>query len=163
MTLLFLLLSFFFLAALACNWLAGRFNAMMDTLKHHPAGSVFAAKAQKKKTVFGIDSQYWYNQNGLDWLAKYVDYDHTKGKRKWKILFFKIHIVQISDAWHWYKMWNVAMEKLDGVFIAAAALCFFIINGSILIIAIGLICYFWLAGIVWIVSFNKHYDDWLRV
>ena len=172
MTILIILTSCFLLLALLCNFLAGRFNAIMDALKHFPTQSVFAAKAQKVKTVFGINSQYWYNQNGKDYLGKYEDYKPMKQKRKWNVLGIKIHIVQISDAWHWFKMWSVAMEKLDGTFIAFASVCAFAllwidnsftIDYTLLIIAVGLICYFWLAGFTWIVSFNKHYEEWLRL
>lgn len=169
---LLLLIILLLLCALWCNFLAGRFSACQDALKHFPNQSIFKKIASKKKFVFGIVSEYWFNLNGKDGLAKYEDYNSTKPKRKWKILFFKIHIVQLSDAWHWYKMWNVAMEKLDGVFLAfASAFAFaqlwinysFSIDYTLLIIAVALVCYFWLAGFVWNVSFNLHYDKWLRM
>ena len=160
-----------FALAFVCSMLAGRFSAIQDTVKYHPDKSIFNKPELYNTKKFGIDYEYWYNLNGhASWLAKYNDYDKTKGKRKTKILFFRLHLVQLYDAWHYYKMWKIGMYNLSDLFSSAATVLLFAYmvfvrslgtGDAALIIAGALFIYYWINGAAWIVSFNKHYDDWL--
>ena len=66
-------------------------NSIMDTLDHHHSTSIFN----------GFNNAMWWNFH-QGWRNKYVDRDPAKGRRK---LFWKINVpVQITDAWHFFKM-----------------------------------------------------------
>lgn len=155
--------------ALFFNAIAGRFSAMQDAVKHYPKSSIFVLTAANKHKRFGILSDYWYNLNGKDWLAKYEDYDPSKPLRKFKFLTFNVHLVQLTDGWHWFKMWNLCFERLTDLFYAASLVILvnylYSINfDSIITIIISYsIFYFILSSIFWIVSFNLHYDNLLRL
>lgn len=173
------LIIIFIITALLFSALAGRFSAMQDAVKHFPRDSVFSLTAKEHPTRFGILSEYWYNQNGKDWLGKYEDYDPDKPLRKFRILFFSVHLVQLTDAWHWWKMWKIGFEKLTDVFAASAAVLLFyyleqqssltnLAEGGqadyiVLIMSASLFIYFWLNSFAWILSFNIYYDKLLRL
>ncbi|GMU99375.1 MAG: hypothetical protein AMXMBFR51_21100 [Ignavibacteriota bacterium] len=159
----------FLIIALFLNAIAGRFSAMQDAVKHYPNSSIFVLTATSKPKRFGILSDYWYNLNGKDWLAKYEDYDSSKPLRKFKILFLNIHLVQLTDAWHWFKMWNLCFERLTDLFYAASVVILFNylysnnFNSIITIVISYAVIYFILSSIFWIVSFNLHYDNLLKL
>lgn len=75
-------------------------NAIMDTLDHHSGKSIFP------KTLWWNSSQGWRN--------KYIDRDSTKGRVQWRwvswITFGKFSMnkpVQLTDAWHFFKMLGI--------------------------------------------------------
>lgn len=80
-----MLISFmFFILASACN-------AIMDKITHHYHLSIFR----------DLNNEKWWNAE-ISWRNKYVDGDPSKGRVKW---FWGINKpVQITDAWHFFKM-----------------------------------------------------------
>jgi len=158
-------------------YLAGKFSAMQDAVKHFPNQSIFnkprfigtTKKILKYDT--GILYEYWYNLNGKGHLAKYEDYDNTKPKRKFNIFGYKIHIVQISDGWHWWKMWQIVCYNLSDLFSSIASVLLFIylymylgcsVSITVIIFCVFWFSYFWVIGYIWNVSFNSYYNIKLR-
>jgi len=82
---IYLLLSFI------CVSLASLCNAIMDTLDHHHSISIFTK----------MKNPLWWNSD-KGWRNKYVDRDPNKGRVKWFLGINKP--VQITDAWHFFKM-----------------------------------------------------------
>jgi hypothetical protein len=83
-------------------------NAVMDTVDHHQGQSIFP------KTL-------WWNSN-QGWRNKYIDRDSTKGRVQWKwvswITFGKFSMnkpVQLTDSWHFFKMWGITFYILSSV------------------------------------------------
>ena len=75
--------------------LAAMCNAIMDKVDHHYYRSVFS----------NMKNPLWWNQVE-GWKNKYVDRDPEKGRVKW--LWGLINKpVQLTDAWHFFKMWMV--------------------------------------------------------
>lgn len=72
--------------------LAGMCNAIMDTLDHHHDKSIFSK--------FKRNTMWWNFHEG--WRNKYIDRDPKKGRVKWIGNINKP--VQITDAWHFFKM-----------------------------------------------------------
>lgn len=137
-------------------------NAVMDSCDHHYIWTVFYAPGNTTKKRFGIEWNMWH---GIDqmWKNKYVDRDPQKGLRKTKILFWRIHIVQLYDAWHWYKMWMiVAFCVAISVDFVAASVWITMANVSVMRVIIGLLSVFFIHGIMWNVVFNLFYDKLLR-
>ncbi|MFN7656507.1 MAG: hypothetical protein ACK5OW_01830 [bacterium] len=74
--------------------LASICNAVMDKSTHHYHTSIF------KK----FNNEMWWNGE-ISWKNKYVDGDYSKGRVKW---FFGLNKpVQLTDAFHFFKMWMV--------------------------------------------------------
>ncbi|MHA2274260.1 MAG: hypothetical protein ACXAC2_00735 [Candidatus Kariarchaeaceae archaeon] len=138
---------------------------MQDTVEHHNANSIFNIKKNRSGIKWlGIPRIFWYNINGKDHYTKYVDLDPAKGKRKDKILFIIAHWTQLYDAWHWWKMWKIAMYNLTDVFsgLTVFFLTLFLVGSDYLfLVFVYLFIYFWTIGFWWIWSFNIHYDKWL--
>ena len=128
-----IILSFIFLA------LASICNAIMDTSNHHFDNS-----------IFGNLNMLWW-EGTISWKNKYVDGDPLKGRVKW---YFGINKpVQLTDAFHFFKMWMI-------IFICSAIV-------SILYVDIELVWYsfflFLLAyGTTWNVVFSGFYDKILK-
>ena len=92
---LYIILNILFIA------LASICNSVMDTLDHHQSDSIFSK----------FKNPLWWNFN-QGWRNKYIDRDPKKGRVK---LFWKINKpVQITDAWHFFKMLMI-------IFICSAA------------------------------------------
>lgn len=156
-------------------FLAGKFSAMQDSVKHYPLTSIFNIESMynTKVKVFGYDTgivyRYWYNINGLDYLGKYENYNNQNPKKKFKILGLNIHLVQITDAWHWWKMWRIVFDNLSDIFSSIASVCLFIILSisvkspvAILYVILYLFTYFWAIGYIVNFGFNLYYDKKLR-
>lgn len=89
--------------------LASMCNSIMDTLDHHQSKSIFTK----------FKNQKWWNADS-GWKNKYVDYDGDikKGieprRVKWKILGIEFNKpVQLTDAWHFFKMWMIIFLALS--------------------------------------------------
>jgi len=165
------------LCAFLMVYLAGKFSAMQDAVKHFPRQSIFEVKRKygTTKKILNYDTgilyEYWYNLNGLDYLSKYEGYDNTKPTRKFNILGRKIHIVQICDGWHWWKMWQIVCYNLSDIFSSIASISLFIylylylilsMNITVLIFVLFWSFYFWIIGYTWNLSFNSYYNFKLR-
>ncbi len=128
-----IILSFIFLA------LASICNAIMDTSNHHFEGSIFK----------DLNMLWW--DGAISWKNKYVDGDPVKGRVKW---YFGINKpVQLTDAFHFFKMWMI-------IFICSAIV-------SVLYVDIELVWYsFFLFllgyGTTWNVVFSGFYDKILK-
>lgn len=156
-------------------FLAGKFSAMQDAVKHFPLGSIFNKihKVGTTKKILSYDTgilyEYWYNLYGKDHLAKYEDYDNTKPKRKFNILGYKIHIVQITDGWHWWKMWGIVFYNLTDIFSSITSILLFLflysslsIEVVVIILILFYFSYFWITGYCWNLGFNIYYNEKLR-
>jgi hypothetical protein len=90
---------------------------------------------------------YWWNHN---WADKYVNGNPAEGRRKWKILWFRVNIpVQIIDGWHFSKMLYIVAQ------VAAIVL---LLDCSLGAKAIYLLAF----GIAWNVTFSLFYEHILR-
>ena len=105
-------------------------NAIMDTIDHHSGKSIFP------KTL-------WWNSN-KGWLNKYIDRDQTKGRVQWDLKLFKMNKpVQLTDAWHFFKMLGIicyvsAGVCLPSIFILLSDLEWYLILGNMLAYILGL-------------------------
>lgn len=80
--------------------LASICNAVMDKSVHHYNSSIFSR----------FKNQKWWNGE-ISWKNKYVDGDYSKGRVKW---FFDLNKpVQLTDAFHFFKMWMVLFISLS--------------------------------------------------
>lgn len=160
-----ILIIIFFLVSLFCLWYAGYCNAVMDAVKHYPVASIFNDTSKiGTENRFGILYEYYWNLNSKDYDSKYNYYDKAFGKRKTKILFFKIHMVQFYDAWHNYKMRNIGFNIIADVSASVMAVMiqskFNPIIGMWVVLAF---IYFIIQAVNWnVLSFNPAYDKWLR-
>jgi hypothetical protein len=110
-------------------------NSIMDVTSHHFEQSIFKGS-------------WWDSVNS--WRLKYVDGDHTKGRIKW---YFGINKpVQLTDAWHFFKMLMI----------------FFMCAAIATMSYVGPMSFTWwpftftIAGIVWNTTFSLFYDKILR-
>jgi len=138
-------------------------SAVQDTVKHRFKDSIFYKPGTKKK-MFGFDWNWWFGSASKN---KYLltlsgelalDDDGNYIKRKTKILFWNIHLLQIYDAWHHYKMrkivfWIIAAIACGGV------ITLFPFNYHLIW---KMVAVFFVVGIAWNVVFNKFYDKILR-
>lgn len=76
-------------------------SAIQDVNKNHWHQSIFNQPKNTKK-IFGWVWNRWFEPES--WLNKYKFRMPTQGKIKFKILFFRIHIVQLTNGWHFFKM-----------------------------------------------------------
>lgn len=161
LAIVFVLLSF---AALAY---AAYCSAVQDTVKHHFKSSIFYQPGTTKKK-FGFDWNWWYESLWTNkWMTDengelILDENGNRIPRLTKILFWEFQAVQLYDAWHYYKMIKIGMNILADIFASVAAVLFFIsahptIPVWILIAAI----YFIAQALIWNITFNKNYDDWM--
>ena len=123
----------FVVASSACN-------AMMDTLVHHWYKFRWADKVNN-----------WKWEATISWLNKYVDKDPKKGRRKW--LFGLNYPVVLSDAWHFFKMWQIIFIccAIVSSYFSAQIRIFdsILLDGLVYVIALG---------IVWNKTFSLFYD-----
>lgn len=93
-------------------------NAVMDVCDHKFYNSVFYKPGCTKK-IFGTEWNLWFGSDRM-WLNKYVNRDPDQGLRTWRILFWDMHFVQLSDVWHFAKMLMIGMLLIHlpvGIFI----------------------------------------------
>ena len=79
--------------------LASICNSIMDTSVHHYSTSIF------KK----LNPLWWDGETS--WRNKYIDGDSTKGRVKWYFGLDKP--VQLTDAFHFFKMWMIIFISLS--------------------------------------------------
>lgn len=124
--------------SLFCWILAACCNAVMDTADHHYSTSILSTFKHK----------LWWNAE-QSWRNKYIDGDPKKGRVKW---FWGINKpVQLTDAWHLFKMLMI-------IFTAAAILTF----PHQLTSFCGYVIWFIILGIVWNSIFSLMYDAVLK-
>lgn len=82
------------------SWiLASICNAVMDTSDHHFHTSIFKNK-----------NPMWWNAE-VSWKNKYVDGNPQLGFRKiWKNINYP---VQLTDSWHFFKMWMIVFITIS--------------------------------------------------
>ena len=120
----------YFIIAAIFMALASICNSVMDTLDHHQSTSIFSK----------FKNPLWWNSD-QGWRNKYIDRDPKKGRVKW---FWKINKpVQITDAWHFFKMLMI-------VFMCGAASISFTKPGYWII-------YFIAFGLIWNNTFSLFY------
>ena len=115
-------------------------NAIMDTLDHHYSTSIFS-KIEK--------NPLWWNAD-QGWKNKYVDRDPKKGRVKWNILGIRVNKpVQITDAWHFFKMLMI-------IFFCSASVVnmYFAIEFNVFI-SIGILIIY---GTLWNLPFSLLYN-----
>jgi len=74
--------------------LASICNSVLDTVDHHQGDSIFSS----------FKNPLWWNSDE-GWRNKYVDRDPKKGRVKW--YFGMNKPVQLTDSWHFFKMWMI--------------------------------------------------------
>lgn len=122
--------------SLICIALAAVCNAIMDIIVHHYHKSIFTNKKYFKG--------YWWNGSS-SWKNKYIDGDITKGRRKIKGTNIN-YPVQLTDAWHFFKMWMI-------VFICASIVTF---PGGLPIYKLAIL--FLTYGALWNNTFSLFYN-----
>lgn len=111
-------------------YLAAVCLAVMDKVAHHYYKSVFKL----------LNNTYWWDKK-VSWHNKYKDRDVAQGRKK---LFWKINYpVQLTDAWHFFKMWFI-------IFIMLAI----VLGGTIIVPPIDFVIY----GVFFNMVFTLHYD-----
>ena len=120
-------------------FLAAACNSTIDTLDHHQSSSIFST----------FKNGLWWNFHE-GWRNKYIDRDPKKGRVK---LFWKINKpVQITDAWHFFKMLMIVFMCTASVF--AAASVYMSENHEWYSYIILLIVY----GLTWNLTFSLFYE-----
>ena len=175
-----LLLIFLILLPFTLLFFAAMFSAVMDVVKHKFAYSIYFRPGEKKKIfplgfaieASGFEWNWWWQS---DWKNKYhTDEDGNilldenavpagrQGKylrRMTKVLFWYFNLVQIYDAWHYYKMWKIGFNILADVAASVLAVYIFILFSPALWLWFALaLIYFILQAAVWNVTFNYYYD-----
>jgi hypothetical protein len=159
-----LLLIFLILLPFTLLFFAAMFSAVMDVVKHKFAYSIYFRPGEKKK-IFGFEWNWWWQSLGknkyhtdedgnilLDENGKYL-------RRMTKVLFWYFNLVQIYDAWHYYKMWKIGFNILADIAASALAVYIFILFNPALWLWFALaLIYFILQAAVWNVTFNYYYD-----
>ena len=93
-----MILSFLFFS------LAALCNAVMDKTNYH-----------YHKSIFTKFNRVWWDGE-ISWVNKYVDGDTKKGRVKWNVLGFEFDKpVQLTDAFHFFKMWMIIFLALSVV------------------------------------------------
>ena len=123
--------------------LASICNSIMDTSVHHYSTSIF------KK----LNPLWWDGETS--WRNKYIDGDSTKGGVKWYFGLDKP--VQLTDAFHFFKMWMIIFISLSIVLFDNSVL---LINNnfSFLLFSLFFITY----GVLWNSFFSLFYNRILR-
>lgn len=126
-------------------------NAIMDKSKFHYHKSVFrdwhvdrVFRIGAKFYKITLDRHWW--DGTVSWKNKYVDRDFNKGFIKWNIFGFEINKpVQLTDAFHFFKMWMI-------IFIVLSIVTFPGVSSGLVFIS-----YFLLYGITWNLTFSTFF------
>lgn len=122
--------------------LAATCNAVMDVCSHHYHKSVFHKWKYR---------MMWWNAE-LSWANKYIEGTPVFGRTHWIIFGFKIiKPVQITDAWHLFKMFMI-------IFIVVSIITFNYNINDIKIFLFYLIIY----GCIWNCTFSLFYNKLLK-
>ena len=124
--------------------LASICNAVMDKSTHHYHTSIF------KK----FNNEKWWNGE-ISWKNKYIDGDYSKGRVKW---FFGLNKpVQLTDAFHFFKMWMIIFICLS-IITFDKCLGFICLNYNwyVFLIILGLY------GTIWNITFSLFYNKLLN-
>lgn len=162
-----ILLTIFLLLSLTTLAAAAYCSAVQDTVKHHFSRSIYYQPGNTK-TKFGFNwntwwASHWKNKWMLDDTNEIIVDEYGKNvPRLTKILFFKIQAVWFYDAWHHYKMLKIGFNIIADVMASVLAIFIFIIlSPTILTWIILAFTYFSIQAILWNITFNKYYDNWL--
>jgi hypothetical protein len=138
-------------------FLAAFCNSIMDKVDHHFSTSIFSNIKSKKLRL-------WFNED-KGWLNKYVDRDYSKGRIKWEIFGVKFNKpVQISDAWHFFKMWMIIFICLIPAinFIYPPIIIVFVSNIKLNLI-INVLIHLGICGNIWNLTFFRlFYNNLLK-
>lgn len=116
--------------------LAAICNAVMDVSDHHYHKSIFRR----------FDNRLWWDGE-ISWKNKYIDGDFNKGRVKW---YFGLNKpVQITDAWHFFKMWMIIF--ICGAILSALFASFEPNWWNIPLLFLGY-------GVTWNVTFSTFYN-----
>jgi hypothetical protein len=124
-------------------------------------------RPKSTKKIFGIPWQLWFNQ-AKGWLNKYKDRDSSKGPRSYTFLFIKSDWVQLSDAWHFFKMIAIGFQHINRALYIVLGICIGLTSPTLFgigltigtIIAIACISFIYHA-FDWNVTFNLFFDKLL--
>lgn len=158
---------FFLLLTVILIGIAAVCSAIKDTVMHHFAISIFYNPTTNEK-IFGFNKHWWYQSS---WTNKWLmdedgnllhDKDGKLVPRTTKILFWDVQLLQIYDAWHFYKTIQIGANILADIMAGVLAVLIYIEYtpglGTWFLLACG---YFVLHSIVWNVVFNLFYDNLL--
>lgn len=132
--------------------LASASNSVMDTVDHHQSKSIFSKMKNQK---------WWNIKDG--WKNKYVDYDFDASMNlplrriKWHIFGITFNKpVQITDSWHFFKMWMIIFMCAAIVIFPYTAYCICAGHGILWLILASTI---WLTvfGVIWNTTFSWTY------
>jgi len=158
---IFLLLSLTTLAA------AAYCSAVQDTVKHHFYRSIYYQPGNMK-TKFGFNWNTWWASHWKNkWMLNdeneiIVDKNGKNVPRLTRFLFFKIQAVWFYDAWHHYKMLKIGFNIIADVMASITAIFIFITFSPVIFIWVLIaLKYFLIQSVIWNITFNKYYDDWL--
>jgi hypothetical protein len=130
------ILSIFFL------FLASVCNSIMDKTSHHFSTSVFSSMGD-----------WWDSVNS--WKLKYIDGDSTKGRVKWWFGLNKP--VQLTDAWHFFKMLMIIFIGTSIVLMSMNKPIGFNVFDNFWGVIIDFIGQLLLMGVVWNKTFTIFY------
>ena len=118
-------------------------NSVMDTITHHYDTSIFK----------DIKNRAWWDPN-KSWRNKYLFLNPQYGRVKWKVLGFLINKpVQITDAFHFFKMWMIIL--FCGSIVCALYACITLVWWHFPLFLLGY-------GTTWNMVFSLFYDKILK-
>ena len=136
----YLIIILFFAASGICN-------SIMDTLDHHQSTSIFSK----------FKNQMWWNFH-QGWRNKYIDRDPKKGRVK----LFNTNInkpVQLTDAWHFFKMWMIIFGATSITLAASSPYTLYLVNfGNDWNYLLNSIIHMVILGLAWNLPFSLFYD-----
>lgn len=134
-------------------------SAIQDVNKNKWNESVFNQPKNTKK-IFGWIWNKWFEPDS--WLNKYAFRRPSMPLIKFKILFWKIHIVQLTDGWHFFKMIKIICWLLAVFWVGVVAWFYYQFQpdqvgwfATLSGLIIG-------AGLVWNLIFNLFYNKIFR-
>ena len=86
------------ICGIVLHMVEGALDAVCDTIQHHHNKSI-------------LPNNNWWNKTG--WRNKYIDRNPANGRVQWDLKLFKMNKpVQLTDAWHFFKMWKIIVGEL---------------------------------------------------
>ncbi len=138
------LLSVFFL------FLASVCNSIVDTVDHHQSTSIFSR----------FKNQLWWNSD-QGWRNKYIDRDPKKGRVKW--IFGWNKPVQLTDSWHFFKMWMIIFICTSIVLVVLSPALWINMTGGWIDYVANFIGQLLIMGAVWNNTFTLFYHKvWIK-
>jgi hypothetical protein len=131
-------------------FLASVCNSIVDTVDHHQSTSIFSK----------LKNQLWWNSN-QGWRNKYIDRDPKKGRVKWWFGLNKP--VQLTDSWHFFKMWMIIFICTSIVLMVLSPALWITLTGGWVDYVANFLGQLVIMGVVWNKTFTLFYHTiWIK-